>query len=127
MTERMPYYHLSSKFRPVTETARAKTQTALSEHLAQNRPRAKLGWPLLDTDKSTVGWMIIIEADDHEQAKAYLTHSPLRHGRAVRHNRSVRADGRSRTTWMTKAMVARAPRKDWPPMPAGSNLGGIAS
>jgi uncharacterized protein YciI len=36
----------------------------------------KLGGPLLGSNKSPVGWVIIVEADDYEQAKGYLARSP---------------------------------------------------
>jgi uncharacterized protein YciI len=60
----------------VQDEHRAAVQAAFNEHLAQSSPRVKLAGPLKARDGNWVGHVIIVEADDFDQAQRYASRSP---------------------------------------------------
>jgi uncharacterized protein YciI len=50
---------------------------AFNEHLAQPFRRVRLAGPLRSAEGHILGYMVLIEADGHDQANAYLQESPV--------------------------------------------------
>ncbi len=69
-------YALAAWFRSDVESQRLALHESFNEHIAQRRPRVRLGGPLRNEAGERVGVLILLDADSRRQAQAFLEASP---------------------------------------------------
>ena len=63
--------------KPGMEERLASLQIAFNEHLAQPFQRIALAGTLVGQNRGRKGYLMLIEAENHDQAQAYLEQSPV--------------------------------------------------
>ncbi len=63
-------------FKPGADTAPARLQVDLNEHMGQRGVNIRLAGPLRDRTGAKIGFMALVEAEAFDQAESYLQASP---------------------------------------------------
>ncbi len=69
-------FALHARFRPDAEARRNEIHEQFSAHLGQTLTRVRLGGSLRGPDGARTGVLLLVEADDLEQAKHFAATSP---------------------------------------------------
>jgi uncharacterized protein YciI len=76
----------------VLDEHRAPMQSDFNEHLMQMHPKVKLAGPLKDDDGRWVGHVIIVEAEDADEARRFAERSPYHRAHLYETFEAIRFD-----------------------------------